>query len=321
MLRIDHETRLSYSEAVIESVIEVRMTPPSNEDQTILGHKIRISPSAALTIFRDGFGNQAQLFSVVPPHSEVLIQAATCVRVHRRDPRKILSGAPWPIDQNLSVEAVEFLRPSPLTEPCDSLRAFAAELPKLPGTLLDAVQLLLDTVRARLNYTKQVTDASTPVSKALELGQGVCQDFSHLFIAASRQLGLPARYVSGYVNEPGEIATHAWCQIWAGAGVGWVDVDPTRKIFCGNDHILTAVGRDFSDVPPNKGVWKGAGAKETISVLVNVQKIDRVPTELTELASPAWTSTSAEQVGTNNRAFFHQQRRIIYRQQQSQQQQ
>jgi transglutaminase-like putative cysteine protease len=190
----------------------------------------------------------------------------------------------------------------------------------LPSSFIDAIQTLLNSVRDKLSYTKEMTDVSTAVSKALELGHGVCQDFAHLFIATCRQLGMPARYVSGYVNQPGEIATHAWCQIWCGATVGWIDVDPTRKCFASNDHVLTAVGRDYSDVPPNKGVWKGADARETISVSVSVRSVERVPTDLTELAAPAWTSSSQE-TRNNSRAFIQQQRRIAYRQQQSQQQQ
>ncbi len=321
MLRIDHETRLSYSEPVIESVIEVRMTPPSTEDQTVLGHKIRIVPTAAITSFRDGFGNRAELFSVVQPHTEVLIHASSCVRIHRRDPEVLLAGLPWPTDPTPTVESAEFLWPSPLTMPEDLLRNYVQQLPALPNTLVETLRVLLKAVKTRLTYAKQTTDATTPVSKALDLGSGVCQDFAHLFIATCRQLGLPARYISGYINQTGEIATHAWCQIWGGRTAGWVDVDPTRGIFVGNDHVLTAIGRDFSDVPPNKGVWKGAGASETISVLVNVQQVEKVPTELTELAAPAWTSTTSEQNPVNSKAFFQQQKRIIYRQQQSQQQQ
>lgn len=322
MLRIDHETRLSYSEPVIESVMEVRMTPPSTEDQTSLGHKIRISPSTATTAFRDGFGNRAELFSIVPSHTEVVIHASSCVRVHRRSPEALLAGAAWPVELGGAVEPGEFLRPSRLTTPDAALREFLSKLPRLTNNLYDAVSILLEEVRGRLTYTKKVTNADTPVGKALELGQGVCQDFAHLFIVAARSLGLPARYVSGYVNEPGEIATHAWCQIWAGGAAGWIDVDPTRKMWVGQDHVVTAVGRDFADVPPNKGVWKGANARETISVLVNVQKVDRVPTELTELAAPAWSSTSTEGGPPHMRPnFFQQQRKVIYRQQQSQQQQ
>ena len=133
----------------------------------------------------------------------------------------------------------------------------------------------------RLIYEKKVTTARTPVGEALRLGRGVCQDFAHLFLAACRGIGLPARYVSGYIHQPGEVATHAWCQVWTGKS-GWLDIDPTRGTFAGDDYIKIAVGRDYSDVPPNRGVWKGR-AEETISVSVKVEPIDRVPARLERL--------------------------------------
>src|SRR5690606_27691565 len=129
---------------------------------------------------------------------------------------------------------------------------------------------LIAAVRGRMNYEKKVTTAQTPVSEALTLGQGVCQDFAHLFIGVCRSLGLPARYVSGYLKHPGEIETHAWAQVWAGERVGWVDVDPTHAELVSDDHVVTAVGRDYSDVPPNRGVWKGQ-AEEAITVAVTVE--------------------------------------------------
>src|SRR6202011_5146121 len=119
------------------------------------------------------------------------------------------------------------------------------------GPLADVVLRLIDTVNGRLKYEKRVTSARTPVGEALVLGRGVCQDFAHLFIGACRGLGLPARYVSGYINHPGEIATHAWCQVWGGDRVGWVDIDPTHREFVADDHVAVAFGRDYSDVPPH----------------------------------------------------------------------
>ena len=131
-----------------------------------------------------------------------------------------------------------------------------------------------------------MTTARTPVGEALRLGRGVCQDFAHLFLAACRGIGLPARYVSGYIHQPGEVATHAWCQVWTGRS-GWVDVDPTRGTFAGDDYVKIAIGRDYSDVPPNRGVWKGR-AEETIAVSVKVEPIDRVPPDWSD-----WSDTQA----------------------------
>src|SRR5207248_1367780 len=146
------------------------------------------------------------------------------------------------------------------------LAAFVADLrasgfnPEARRSLAGVVGELMAAVRGRLTYEKKVTTARTPVAEALALGRGVCQDFAHLMIAACRGVGLPARYVSGYVNQPGEVATHAWVQVWGGPGAGWVDVDPTLDAWPADDHVVTAVGRDYADVPPNRGVWKGTAA-------------------------------------------------------------
>src|SRR5207253_7059254 len=109
------------------------------------------------------------------------------------------------------------------------------------GRLSDVIDRLTATVRGRLVYEKKVTTARTPVGEALRLGRGVCQDFAHLFLGACRGIGLPARYVSGYIHQPGEVATHAWCQVWAGRS-GWVEVDPTQGSFPGDDHVKIAIG-------------------------------------------------------------------------------
>jgi transglutaminase-like putative cysteine protease len=101
-------------------------------------------------------------------------------------------------------------------------------------------------------------------------------------------MGVPARYVSGYWNQPGELATHAWCQVWAGEDVGWVDVDPTHNTFVGDHHVTTAVGRDYNDVPPNRGLWKGRGAEESMSVAVKVEPVDRVPLEWNDWNAPVF---------------------------------
>ena len=130
-----------------------------------------------------------------------------------------------------------------------------------------------------------MTRARTTVGEALTLGRGVCQDFAHLTIGACRALGLPARYVSGYVNHTGEVATHAWCQVWAGDSAGWVDFDPTHDEFVDDAYVMTAVGRDYNDVPPNRGLWKGR-AEESMNVSVKIEPVDRVPHEWNEWNPP-----------------------------------
>ena len=114
----------------------------------------------------------------------------------------------------MRLEALEFLRPSPLVDPCPALEECRDRLGTPSGSLGEVVELVVAAVHGRLTYQKKVTSARTPVSEALALGRGVCQDFAHLFLGLCRGVGLPARYVSGCVNQAGGIATHAWCQVW-----------------------------------------------------------------------------------------------------------
>ncbi len=320
LLRVHHETKLTYTEPVAETVLEVRMAPPSDEDQTNLGYRLKISPSAPVTSYRDGSGNRVDLFNLLTPYRELTIRATSIVRTHRRQALDRLDGLTWPEDGPIAIEAVEFLTPSRLVNRCPQLDAFIAEVPRPAGNLHDGLLAMMNAVRGRLKYEKKVTSARTPVGEALELGRGVCQDFAHLFIGVARGHGLPARYVSGYVHGRGELATHAWAQVWAGAA-GWVDLDPTRGIFVADDHVVIGVGRDFLDVPPNRGVWKGR-ADETITVAVQVEPIERVPADYGEWPMQAnWTPMVSSQTQMQRRKLGMQSQSANgYRQQQSQQQ-
>ena len=322
LLRIEHETRLTYSEPVSESVIEVRMAPLSSEDQTVLDYRLRSLPAAPVTCYRDGFGNRLDLFNVLAAHREIVVRALSYVRTHRRSGTDRLAFH-WDTTQPVALEAVEYLAPSPLVERNADVAALAEPLrqgSKVLGTLVEA---MFEVVRGRLKYEKKVTDARTSVSEALALGRGVCQDFTHLMLGLCRALGLPARYVSGYINQPGEIATHAWCQVWAGA-TGWVDVDPTLGEIVGDNHVVTALGRDFSDVPPNRGVWKGVGT-ETMHVSVKVEAVERMPGDWGVMLQDGPSLTSGQSAAPRlvrvNGSGYRSNVRLLYRHQQEQQQQ
>jgi transglutaminase-like putative cysteine protease len=321
LLSIQHETKLTYSQPVSETVVEVRMAPPSNEDQTNLGYRLRITPGAPVTSYRDGFGNRVDLFNMLSPYRELVVRATTVARTHRRIGDVRLAELAWPPPpERISAEAFEFLQPSPLVDHSPALEAFVAELPAPSGSLLSVVQSVIDAVRRRLRYEKKVTTARTPVGEALALGRGVCQDYSHLLLGACRALGLPARYVSGYVHAPGELATHAWCQVWTESS-GWIDVDPTHGNFLDDNYVATAFGRDYADVPPNRGVWKGL-AEETIQVAVKTEALERMPHDWSEWgadgprAGDSWT-----QKAQRPRRFHGPKAHLGYRQQQGQQQQ
>ena len=323
LLRVQHETKLTYSEPISETVFEVRMAPPSDEDQTNLGYHLRTTPSAPVTIYRDGFGNRVNLFNILSSYQELVVRATSIVRMHRGTPsEEKLAGVACEFegDDFRTAETIEYLQPSPLVNRSIELDTFLAEIPRFEGTLDVVIGRLMEHVRSCLVYEKKVTTARTPVGEALRLGRGVCQDFAHLFLGACRGIGLPARYVSGYIHQTGEVATHAWCQVWGGQG-GWVDVDPTHGAFPGNGHVKIAIGRDYSDVPPNRGVWKGR-ARETIAVSVKVDQIDRVPSEWTEwlTSDSPWSPTTWLQSQRQSQRLKLS-NQLAYRQQQGQQQQ
>lgn len=320
LLRIHHETKLSYTAPVSETVLEVRMAPPSDEDQTNLGYRLRINPTAPVTSYRDGVGNRVDMFNLLVPYRELAIRATTIMRTHRRPAEGRLIGLNWPEpDAPLAIDAIEYLGFGRLVDRSHNFDAFISEQSRPSGSLRDGLIAIMEAVRSRLKYEKKVTTARTPMSEALELGRGVCQDFAHLFLGACRAFGLPARYVSGYVHGPGELATHAWCQVWAGTA-GWVDLDPTRGIFVSDDHVVIGVGRDFLDVPPNRGVWKGR-ADETITVAVQVEPIDRMPADWSEWPIQApWSPYGASQTQVQRKKLAPAIQNG-YRQQQSQQQQ
>lgn len=328
LLRVQHETKLSYTNDVAETVFEVRMGPPSEEDQTCLGYRLRIAPSSPVTVYQDGFGNRVDLFNLYTPYRELLIRASSVVRTHRTPGApKLAEVAFEPESEEFqAVDAVEYRMPSKLVGRSPELSAFVESIPPPRGSLLDVVEQLMAATRSRLIYEKKVTTARTPVGEALALDRGVCQDFAHLFLGACRGFGLPARYVSGYIHEPGEIATHAWCQVWAGRN-GWVDVDPTRGEVVGDDYVRLALGRDYLDVPPNRGIYRGQ-ADETITVAVKVEPISRMPSdwgEWSEGSEAPWSAASwiqsERQAQRGRMNQMQSQSQALFRQQQSQQQQ
>ena len=294
LLRISHETKLSYTAPVSETVFEVRMAPATDEDQTTLGYRLKTTPNSPVTSYRDGLGNRVDLFNISKPYEELVILATSYVRTHRRSAQARLGSAESLLAEgSAAVDALEFLQPSKLADRSDAIDRFAADLPRPQAgdSGADFIKGVMDAVAARLKFESKVTQTRTTASEAFDLGLGVCQDFSHLFIAVCRSLGLPARYVSGYVNHPGELATHAWCQVWGGGRVGWVDVDPTTQKFVADNHVAIGYGRDYSDVPPNRGLWKGR-AEETITVAVKVEPVDRVPMEWNEWSTPGRPAVS-----------------------------
>jgi transglutaminase-like putative cysteine protease len=278
ILEVQHETRFTYREPVTEAVAEVRLEPASDDDQSCHSFHLSVGPPAAVYRYNDGFGNRVHHFNLVAPHQEVRILSASVVETHPgiRDPRACPASYPLE-DAAFGLDVLDFLqfrgpvRPTPLLDPVlDALR------PRTGSPLADLVIATSRHIHARYEYARYVTLATSPIDDVLTHGKGVCQDFTHLMIAVLRSFGVPARYVSGYIHrENAESQSHAWCEAWL-PGLGWLGVDPTNDRVVDGRFVKVAVGRDFTDVPPNKGVYRGL-AEQSISVRVETRELERLP--------------------------------------------
>ena len=330
LFRIEHETVLSYDSPVFEHVFELRMAPVSDDDQTSLGYRLRISPLTPSTPYRDGHGNRVELITVLAPCQKIVVRATSFVRTHRRPSSDRLVGVrvgDAGSDQPGVVDALDYIGFTTLVDSGPWLDSLVKEMGSVHELSLERyLYKVTALIKSHVKYEKKRTEAGTPASAALALGAGVCQDFSHLFLAICRRMGVPARYVSGYIHQPGEIESHAWVQVWAGATQGWIDFDPTHNCLVADDHVVVAVGRDYSDVPPNRGAWRGE-ATESIHVAVRVESVPRLPADWIDADSLPLAVAVRDSGGGGGSAArnaprpsarqFH---RMLYRQQQHQQQ-
>ena len=278
ILEIQHETRLEYTEPVIESMAELRMEPASDAEQSCHSFHLAVSPLAEQFRFQDGFGNRVHHFNILAPHTQVRILAASIVETHPRTRSLAASQALYPIaEEKIDLDALNYLTLRGPVSPSERLTPLLAKLrPQSGSRLAQFVADVAQFIPSHFEYARDVTLATSPVDDLLEKGKGVCQDFTHLMIALLRAHGVPARYVSGYIHRPGkESQSHAWCEVWL-PDLGWLGVDPTNNRPADDHFVKVAVGRDFSDVPPNKGVYRGR-AQESIFVRVETRELERLP--------------------------------------------
>lgn len=276
MFFVRHETHLAYTDRISETVMEVRMTPREDAFQTLRGHRIDVGPTASVIGYDDWLENRAHQFSVLPYHDRVVILAQSAVEI---DP-SALSEIPEIVDSSAnSPESLEFLRFSNLVHDDPRLTDLDKRL-GIDGTTpwAERVERVMTGLCEHITYKRGVTTSATPLGHVLDEGAGVCQDLSQVALGLFRKAGISARYVSGYfwrATGPAELETHAWCDVYA-PGIGWVGIDPTHKCMRGPGHIVVAIGRDYADVPPNRGVFRGS-AKESIEVSVSIEQVDELP--------------------------------------------
>lgn len=298
LLEVVHETRYAYSSPVATAQHRLHLKPLQDERQTLLHWHLSIDPAAGHERHgRDVFGNEVGWVQVDRPHSHLAIIATSRVQVMPPPPWAAHATVPWEsLRERLRyaaaggfAPAVEFVQPSPFVPRLAELRDWAA--PSFaPGTPVGLGALdLMHRLHEGFEYRSRSTEVHTPLARAFAQRTGVCQDFAHLMIGGLRMLGLPARYVSGYLltvtdadRAPlvGADASHAWVQVWcpsdpdAGSvGQGaWVDLDPTNDQVVSTDHIRLGVGRDYGDVAPVRGVIQGGG-RHALSVGVTTRRL------------------------------------------------
>ncbi len=288
--QVTHRTTFTYTQPVAISNHVLRLTPRTYPRQRSLRSIIVIDPvPSGRSDGKDYFGNSLTHLTIQTPHSVLVVEAQTLVDVLKPESIHVDQSPPWDqVTQQLQestdttkLDAQQFLYDSPYVTIDDATFEFVRECFPPGRPILAGVMDLTSRIFREFTYKGGVTDVSTPVQEVLASRNGVCQDFAHLEIAALRSLGLPARYISGYLltHPPegqeklvGADASHAWLSTWC-PDVGWVDFDPTNNCMPSGEHITLAWGRDYGDVSPINGFMVGGG-QHTPTVSVDVKPVN-----------------------------------------------
>jgi transglutaminase-like putative cysteine protease len=288
---IRHLTSYSYESPVSFARCSLRLEPRSGDGQQLISHTVEIRPRPAdRTVRRDFFGTHTESILIETAHRSLRIDSRSRVSVLRRALARNAPSPSWETVRDVAFEAaslgpaspVGYVFASSLVPVLAPVTAYAASsFPPGGGIVTGAVDLM-HRIRHDFRYDPKATVISTPLREVFEKRHGVCQDFAHVMIAGLRGLGLPAAYVSGYLRTippPGQPrlqgadATHAWVSVWCGADIGWIGFDPTNNLLVENDHIILAIGRDFSDVSPVDGIIVGS-RKQKLNVAVDVLLVE-----------------------------------------------
>ncbi len=301
---VRHITRYRYSSPVRENVMEARMQPRSEDSQRCLKFDLSVDPRASVSSYQDYLGNVVHHFDIPGQHVQLTVAAEALVEVQPPPVPEVLPPAAWTELDRLGsrVEFWDTLQPSRFAQPTPLLHELAAALNLSrradPLTLL---RELNKAIYSTFAYAPQSTRVDSPIDEALAARRGVCQDFSHIMIALVRQLGIPCRYVSGYLfhrledqYRSDEDSSHAWLEAFL-PDLGWIGFDPTNNLLATERHIRVGIGRDYADVPPTRGVFKG-NASDELSVGVRVTLTDE-PREADETILPdtPWTPPLLEE--------------------------
>jgi transglutaminase-like putative cysteine protease len=276
-LRIEHSTGFSYQGDVSASYNEARMLPVSTDSQFVLSSSLDIDPSTSVNQYIDYFGTRVSAFDVLSPHDDLSITARSLVEVRPRPIQHVdLTWESLAIEAERSIATVEQLTQTARTRPHPEVAEIARSIAGQhdhPGT---AAHAIAEALGDAVEYMHGVTSVLSTAHEAWVARKGVCQDIAHITLGALREVGIPARYVSGYLHprpnaEVGVAVTgesHAWVEWFAG---DWQGFDPTNNIEIGDRHVLVGRGRDYNDVPPLRGVYAGP-FKSALNVKVTITR-------------------------------------------------
>ncbi len=280
---VRHTNRFTYTVPISESMMEVRMQPRSDVRQRTLRFELTPQPRAKVFAYQDSWGNVVHHFDIPGRHSRLTIIADAVVEIApANDLPECLPDRAW---DDLDAAAAtgewwETLQFSRFARETPLLAALAAEIHwQREGDPLTLLRRLNYALFHEFTYAPRTTHVDSPIDDALKARAGVCQDLAHIMIALARRIGIPCRYVSGYLSPRRdgrdrslEGATHAWAEAFLPT-LGWVGFDPTNDVLAGERHIRVAVGRDYADVPPTRGVFRGESGSE-LGVLVTISLPD-----------------------------------------------
>jgi transglutaminase-like putative cysteine protease len=271
---VAHATHLRWDEEVTESVMDVHLGPRDDTDQRIERFRLHVDPPGHVRRYEDGFGNAAHLLTCVRPHTYLEVVAESEVQTFVEDPFAPPPRPPRPLGP---VDLADGLDPSPLIPRVAVVASLA--LAYRSDDPFETVHRLMGMIYRDFTYKPGVTDVSTSIEEVVEHRFGVCQDFAHLLIGLCRSLGTPARYCSGYIvpsdgslSSRGAGASHAWAEVFTPSH-GWRGFDPTNNLLANERYVKVAIGRDYRDVPPTRGTYRGAAA-EDLQVEVKVCVLD-----------------------------------------------
>jgi transglutaminase-like putative cysteine protease len=279
-LEIVHRTRYRYATPVRDSFNELRLRPVSNGAQDCESFLLRVLPPVRLRHYQDLHGNHVSFFDLGEPHRSLEIEARSRVRTSSGE--RAAEPPAFPLSRAKECARLEscheFLQESRYVDLAPESWRLALDATAAADDLWRAALALMRVVHGELAYQPGSTTVHTRAGEALRARRGVCQDFAHVMIALCRAIGIPALYVSGYLyNGPreqlrGAQASHAWCEVYVPGG-GWRGLDPTNDQPAGDHHVKLAVGRDYADVAPVQGRYRGT-AEQELEVEVGVERLE-----------------------------------------------